>query len=74
MHQIRAHAHALNMPIVGDKLYGKGKDHKLHLHAFQLKFKLKEENFEFFAPIPDNWTIDDELKNKDGPWKLKTKK
>ena len=39
-HQLRmhaAHAKGLNIPIVGDSLYGK-KSNRLHLHAEQLKF------------------------------------
>lgn len=37
-HQIRAHLSALAHPIVGDKIYGKGKSSCLNLHAHRLRF------------------------------------
>ena len=58
MHQIRAHAHALNMPILGDRLYSSSKDKlPLHLHAWKLEFSLNDKQYVFTAKIPDSWVI-----------------
>lgn len=50
-HQLRmhcAHPDGLNMPIIGDGLYGTS-DTRLHLHAQQLSFKhpVSKENLSF---------------------------
>ncbi|MFA0698172.1 pseudouridine synthase, partial [Vibrio sp. 10N.222.49.C9] len=55
-HQLRvhcAHAEGLNMPIIGDTLYGR-KDKRLYLHAQQLSFThpVTKEWVTFEADIP----------------------
>lgn len=55
MHQIRAHAAYLGMPIVGDRLYGQDKEGQLHLHAVQLSFDYLQKNWLFQHPPPLTW-------------------
>lgn len=61
MHQIRAHAHSLHCPVVGDTLYGRkkrrGNVSRQLLHSFVLGFAhpLKEEWMEFKAPLPKDF-------------------
>jgi tRNA pseudouridine32 synthase/23S rRNA pseudouridine746 synthase len=41
-HQLRVHsAHTLGLgcPIIGDMLYGGEDSHRLHLHAYEIKFR-----------------------------------
>lgn len=58
MHQIRAHAQSLNLPVLGDKIYTMAKfKGPLHLHAWKLEFKLDTQAFVFVAPLPENWSI-----------------
>ena len=50
-HQLRVHMQALGAPIIGDKKYH-GKNYKnLLLHAFHLRWQIK--NLEFTCPLPD---------------------
>lgn len=57
-HQIRVHFEAIHHPVVGDKLYAKGKApllgfERLALHARQIGFKnLKGDKIEVEAPYP----------------------
>ena len=59
-HQLRVHAASemgLNMPIVGDRLYGRkacGADGRLHLHAFRIEFTfpLDGKLYVFETPVP----------------------
>lgn len=59
-HQLRVHAASemgLNMPIVGDRLYGRkacGADNSLHLHAFRIEFTfpLDGKHYVFETPVP----------------------
>ncbi|NBV28443.1 RluA family pseudouridine synthase [bacterium] len=55
MHQIRAHALFLGMPIVGDKLYGHDETNKLHLHATKLEFTYQDELYTFEQEPPSFW-------------------
>lgn len=50
-HQIRLHAAASQMPILGDLLYGGEKAPRLMLHAHSLSFELDEE-YEHTSPPP----------------------
>src|SRR6056297_3314085 len=58
-HQIRAHMHAFNHPIVGDHLYSnkrfkKTKLEQIFLHSYELKFKdLDNKEQLFIAPLND---------------------
>ena len=55
MHQIRVHLNFLNLPIVGDRKYGKkDKYNELYLHAYKLGFYHPEsgEFREFTADLP----------------------
>ena len=59
-HQLRVHAASemgLNMPIVGDRLYGRkacSADNSLHLHAFRIEFTfpLDGKHYVFETPVP----------------------
>ena len=59
-HQLRVHAASetgLGMPIVGDRLYGKGKGsltERMHLHAHKLDFTfpIDKRHYSFESPIP----------------------
>lgn len=55
-HQIRLHATALGLPIIGDQSHGRSADHPPHrLHAWQLSFPhpIHEELLQITAPLPD---------------------
>ncbi|KKU50302.1 MAG: Pseudouridine synthase, RluA family [Parcubacteria group bacterium GW2011_GWA1_47_10] len=60
-HQIRVHFQALQNPIVGDKLYAKGKPEllgfkRLALHARKITFKnVKGEQISVEAPYPEDF-------------------
>ena len=55
-HQLRAHMTYLGNPIVGDIAYGsKIKSERIMLHAFNLKFKIGEKDFEFEVEVPENF-------------------
>ncbi len=62
-HQLRLHAShplGLNAPIVGDSLYGSGKDgDQMMLHATELKFHhpVTEAVLEFTTPPPFSLTL-----------------
>lgn len=59
-HQLRVHAASemgLNMPIVGDRLYGRkacSAEGRLHLHAFRIEFTfpLEGKHYVFETPVP----------------------
>jgi 23S rRNA pseudouridine1911/1915/1917 synthase len=55
-HQLRAHMLYIGHPIIGDNAYGSNVNSKrILLHANLLKFKVDEKDFEFEAPIPNNF-------------------
>lgn len=53
-HQIRVHMEHLGYPIVGDSLYGGSKSllNRQFLHALELSFNFRSQNFHFFASLP----------------------
>jgi 23S rRNA pseudouridine1911/1915/1917 synthase len=58
-HQIRVHLAAMNLPIVGDKVYGRRKDpspirHFLHAQSIQLHHPETGEQLQFTAPLADD--------------------
>lgn len=56
-HQLRVHCQAMGCPIVGDKIYGTGKDESsLCLHAASIEIPLypKREAISVHAPLPDH--------------------
>ena len=54
-HQLRVHMKYINMPIHGDKVYGKKAD-RLYLHAYSLEITIPNGNRQTFtAPIPDDF-------------------
>ena len=62
MHQIRIHLASIGHPVVGDKLYvgnpldKKSKSAKRQLlHAQKLKFELLGQQYEFSAPVPQDF-------------------
>lgn len=56
-HQLRVHLKYINLPIVGDVLYGDFKYSRLLLHAAKLKIKLPDgEDKTFTAPIPSEFS------------------
>ncbi|MCA9345909.1 RluA family pseudouridine synthase [Candidatus Saccharibacteria bacterium] len=56
-HQLRVHLKYINLPIVGDLLYGDFKYPRLMLHAAKLKIKLPDgEDKTFTAPIPSEFS------------------
>lgn len=63
-HQIRVHLCSQGHPVMGDKLYGRGKTHdpmahpsRQMLHAYRLAFYHPSTNkkLEFIAPLPDDF-------------------
>lgn len=61
-HQIRVHFKAINYPLVGDRLYGKGVENpigfnRLALHSKQTTFKLlNSEEITISAPYPEDFS------------------
>ncbi|MDC3156528.1 RluA family pseudouridine synthase [Pelagibacteraceae bacterium] len=58
-HQLRIVSKNLGCPIVGDNKYNihsKYTKENLMLHAFALKFKINNKNFEFISKLPDYFT------------------
>ncbi|MBC7371044.1 MAG: class I SAM-dependent methyltransferase, partial [Bdellovibrionaceae bacterium] len=51
-HQIRLHAEANNIHVLGDKFHNGSPFYRLCLHAAQLKFDLHENHFDFAADLP----------------------
>lgn len=66
-HQVRVHLLALNCPIIGDKTYAQNiyghpyaRSATRHLlHAFELKFMFKGENYVFNCPLPMDFFLKD---------------
>jgi 23S rRNA pseudouridine1911/1915/1917 synthase len=56
-HQIRVHLSYLGWPIVGDRLYGKGGEKRIYLHARQLSLSHPTlmTNLKFESPPPSDW-------------------
>jgi len=54
-HQLRVHLSSLHAPIVGDDLYGDGKDLPLRLHAYSLSFQhpSKKERLTITTELPN---------------------
>lgn len=61
-HQIRVHFQALDVPLLGDKVYGKESNliNRHALHASQISFILKEMKYSFTASL---WPDMEELQN-----------
>lgn len=58
-HQLRVHLSHLGTPIVGDIVYGKQKQGRLLLHAWQLDIRMPNGNRRSFtAPLPPEFTAD----------------
>lgn len=57
-HQLRVHMEYLGCPIIGDKLYGNGKESlRMYLHASQLEITIPGgERRVFEAPLPSEFT------------------
>lgn len=56
-HQVRAHAAALGLPILGDRLYGappSGLIARPALHAWSLEFEFEGKPYAFTAPYPED--------------------
>lgn len=51
-HQIRLHAEANGIPILGDNEHGGSPFYRLCLHSMSLEFKLKEQNYSFQTNLP----------------------
>lgn len=54
-HQIRLHAQDLGMPILGDLEHGGSSYHRLGLHAGQIQFVYKNENYSFNSEFPPSF-------------------
>lgn len=56
-HQLRVVMKSLGSPILGDKLYGGDDADRVYLHAYQLKFAYKDEEFSFdcFPRTGEKW-------------------
>jgi 23S rRNA pseudouridine955/2504/2580 synthase len=59
-HQIRVHSASMHHPIVGDSKYIHDDEvhlaslpKRLYLHAYAIRFKLNEQDFQFVAPLTD---------------------
>ena len=59
-HQIRVHLQSINHPILGDNKYNKTNDdnkkissERMHLHAKEIQFVLKNNKYFFKAPLPN---------------------
>ncbi len=53
-HQIRVHLSSIGLPILGDKVYGKGNQYeRLMLHAWKLKLTLRSGEEKEFEATPD---------------------
>jgi 23S rRNA pseudouridine955/2504/2580 synthase len=51
-HQLRIHLADVGHPILGDDKYGKREGRQLHLHARQINFTLRGQEYEFIAEAP----------------------
>ncbi|KXK26606.1 MAG: Ribosomal large subunit pseudouridine synthase D [candidate division WS6 bacterium OLB20] len=60
-HQIRVHASALGIPVLGDPVYGKAGSYKrLMLHAWRLSLTLLDgTDTRFTAPLPEEFKTED---------------
>lgn len=56
-HQLRVHMDYINTPVLGDRVYGKGKAaDRLYLHAYSLEITIPGgERKTFIAPVPDEF-------------------
>ncbi len=53
-HQLRVALKSLGSPIIGDERYKGSKNDLMYLHAYQLSFILKGEEFQFKAKLPSS--------------------
>ncbi len=51
-HQIRLHAEALGIPILGDQVHGGAHFSRMMLHSHSLDFAINGEKFHFESPLP----------------------
>ncbi len=51
-HQIRLHAQALGIEILGDQAHGGALFSRMMLHSHSIEFELRDEKFEFTSPLP----------------------
>jgi 23S rRNA pseudouridine1911/1915/1917 synthase len=63
-HQIRVHLTSIGHPVVGDKVYGQEKPEsgqktakRQLLHAKELKFELFGQQYDFVAPMPEDFKV-----------------
>lgn len=55
-HQIRLHTSNLGHPIIGDKMYGHGKDNdKLYLHSYYVEFYDEFKNEKIVITVKEDW-------------------
>lgn len=55
-HQLRVHLQYINVPILGDRIYGKEKSDRLFLHAHTLELTIPQsKRMTFSSPVPEEF-------------------